>query len=91
MVGLVCRRLPELKVYNLHFSLMCSISSSEVSTPFERGARATGLKSSGALVKQPLLKCASLARGSVQGRQLFDGYHHTTSKKEQLGSLLEVI
>ena len=38
--GLVCRRLPELKVPNLHFSLMCTISSSEVPTPFKRGARA---------------------------------------------------
>ena len=33
--GLVCRHLLELKVPNLHFSLMCSISSSEVPTPFE--------------------------------------------------------
>ena len=52
--GLVCRRLPKLKVPNLHFSLMCSISSSEVPTPFEAGARATELESSGALVEQPL-------------------------------------
>ena len=34
---------------NLHFSLMCSISSSEVLTPFEGGARATELESPGAL------------------------------------------
>ena len=39
---------------NLHFSLMCSISSSEVPTPFEGGARATELESSGALVERPL-------------------------------------
>ena len=52
--GLVCRRLPKLKVPNLHFSLMCSISSSEVPTPFEGGARATELESSGALVERPL-------------------------------------
>ena len=39
---------------NLHFSLMCSISSSVVPTPFEGGARATELESSGALVEQPL-------------------------------------
>ena len=52
--GLVCRRLPELKVPNLHFCHMCSISSSEVPTPFEGGARATELKSSGVLVERPL-------------------------------------
>ena len=52
--GLVCRRLPELKVPNLHFSLMCSISSSEVPTPFGGDAGATELKSSGALVERPL-------------------------------------
>ena len=52
--GLVRTRLPELKVPNLHFSLMCSISSSEVPTPFEGGARATELGSSGALVERPL-------------------------------------
>ena len=52
--GLVYRRLPEQKVPNLHFSLMCSISSFEVPTPFEGGARATELKSSGALVERPL-------------------------------------
>ena len=39
---------------NLHFSLMCSISSSEVPTPFAGGARATEHESSGALVEGPL-------------------------------------
>ena len=34
--------------------LKCSISSSEVPTPFEGGARATELESSGALVERPL-------------------------------------
>ena len=52
--GLVCRRLPELKVPNLQFSLMCPISYSEVPRPFEGGARATELGSSGALVERPL-------------------------------------
>ena len=52
--GLVYRRLPEQKVPNLHFSLMCSISSSEVPTRFEGGARATELESSGALVERLL-------------------------------------
>ena len=58
--GLVCRRLPELKVSNLHFSFMCSISSSEVPTPFEGGARATKLESSGALVERPLKRVLAL-------------------------------
>ena len=41
LVGLVCRCLPEMKVPNLNFSLMYSISSSEVTTPFEgQGNRA---------------------------------------------------
>ena len=43
--GLVCRRLPELKVPNLHFRLLCSISYTEVPTPFESSARATELES----------------------------------------------
>ena len=53
LVGLVCRRLLELKVPDLHFSLMCLIGSSEVPTPF-KGTRATELERSGALVERPL-------------------------------------
>ena len=49
LFGLVCRRLPELKVPNLHFSLMCSISSSEVPKPLEA---AQGQQSSKVLVHQ---------------------------------------
>ena len=44
---LVYRHLHELKVNNLHFRLMCSISSSEIPTPFE-GAQ--GQQSSKVLV-----------------------------------------
>ena len=55
--GLVCRRFPELKVPNLHFSLMCSISFSEVPMTFEGGARATELKTFKELcLKQPNLR-----------------------------------
>ena len=53
LFGLVCMRLPELKVDNLHFNFMCSISSSEVPTPFEGRPRATELQSSGALRAAP--------------------------------------
>ena len=51
---LVCRHLPELKVPNLHFCLMCSISSAEVPTPFEGDTKATELESSGALLERLL-------------------------------------
>ena len=51
--GLVCMRLLELKVPNLHFRLMWSVSSSEVPTPFERGAMATELENSDALRVAP--------------------------------------
>ena len=64
-IGLVCRRLPELKVPNLHFSLTCSISSSEVPTQFEKGARATELESSGALVERPLEWVLPLPRAGM--------------------------
>ena len=73
--GLVCRRLPKLKVPNLHFSLMCSISSSEVPTPFEGGARATELESSGALVERPLEWVLPLPRpGMMEEDQLSNSF-----------------
>ena len=64
--GLVCRCLPELKVLNLQLSLMCSISSSDVPTPSEGGARATELESSGALVERPLEWVLPLPGPSIQ-------------------------
>ena len=70
--GLVCRRLPELKVSNLHFSLMCSISSSEVPTPFEGGARATELESSCALVELPLEWVLPLPGPGIMGEANWD-------------------
>ena len=66
-------RLPELNVPNLHFSLMCSISSSEVPTPFEGGARATELESSGALVERPLEWVLPLPRPGMMEEGWFDG------------------
>ena len=74
MVGLVCRRLPKLKVPNLHFSLMCSISSSEVPTPFEGGARATELESSGALVERPLEWVLPLPRPGMMEEDQLSNY-----------------
>ena len=70
--GLVCRRLPKLKVPNLHFSLMCTISSSEVPTPFEGGARATELESSGALVERPLEWVLPLPGPGMMGEANWD-------------------
>ena len=45
---------PQAQSASSTFSLMCSISSAEVPTLFEGGARATELESSGALVERPL-------------------------------------
>ena len=70
--GMAFRRLPELKVPNLHFSLMRSISSSEVPTPFEGGARATELECSGALVEQPLEWVLPLPRPGMMGEANWD-------------------
>ena len=71
-LGLVCRRLPELKVPNLNFSLICSISFSEVPTPFERGARATELEISGALVERPLEWVLPLPGPGIMGEANWD-------------------
>ena len=58
LFDLVYRHLPDLKFSKLHYLLRCTASSSEVPTPFKRGARATELESfcalilSGAVVKE---------------------------------------
>ena len=69
---MVCRRLPEMNVPNLHFSLVCSISSYEVPTPFEGGARATELESSGALVERPLEWVLPLPGPGMMGEANWD-------------------
>ena len=70
--GLVCRGLSELKVPNIHFSLMCSIISSEVPTPFKGGARATELESSGALVERSLEWVLPLPGPGIMGEANWD-------------------
>ena len=57
---------------NLHFSLMCSISSSEVPTPFQGGARATEFESSGALVEQPFEWVLPLPGSGIMGEANWD-------------------